>query len=95
IRATPAHSGDGDEPIDVDKYSEEFTGGENEEEMMGDGIGGEASGVAQEDDSDSEWHDIKDILRAEREEVSVEKEAFFLKGFPSQDSKGDDESVAG
>ncbi|KAH9312100.1 hypothetical protein KI387_027135, partial [Taxus chinensis] len=58
-----------DEPFDVESDSEEFTGGETEAEMMG----GKAGGMVKEDDSDSEWHDTQDILRAERVEASTEK----------------------
>ncbi|KAH9300757.1 hypothetical protein KI387_012340, partial [Taxus chinensis] len=50
IGAAPAHSGEGDEPIDVDSDSEEFTREETEEETMGEGIGGGAGGTDEEDD---------------------------------------------
>ncbi|KAH9317063.1 hypothetical protein KI387_018832, partial [Taxus chinensis] len=74
IGAAPSHSGEGDEPINVDSDFEEFTRGETEEEMMEEGAGGEAGGMAKEDDSNSEWHNTQDILRGERAEVSAEKE---------------------
>ncbi|KAH9298724.1 hypothetical protein KI387_030406, partial [Taxus chinensis] len=57
IAMGPAHSSD--DPIDIDSESEEFTGGETEEEI--------------EEDSDPEWHDTQDIMQAERAEQSAER----------------------
>ncbi|KAH9308444.1 hypothetical protein KI387_036355, partial [Taxus chinensis] len=69
ITVGPAHSRD--DPIDVDSKSEGFTRRETEEdtEETKTGVGG----TCEEDDSDSEWHDTHDILRAEREKQSVDR----------------------
>ncbi|KAH9296003.1 hypothetical protein KI387_039591, partial [Taxus chinensis] len=67
IGTGPTHSGD--EPIDVDSESEEFTREETEDKTMG----GEVGETAEEDDSDSEWHDTQSILRPKRVEESAEK----------------------
>ncbi|KAH9308145.1 hypothetical protein KI387_036056, partial [Taxus chinensis] len=50
IKAAPTFSWEEDEPVDVESKSEEFTGGDTKEETMGEGVGGEASGMAEEYD---------------------------------------------
>ncbi|KAH9289906.1 hypothetical protein KI387_034023, partial [Taxus chinensis] len=67
ITASPAHSSD--DPIDIDSESEEFTGGETEEETED----MEVSESGGEEDSDPEWHDTQEILQAERAEQSAER----------------------
>ncbi|KAH9297168.1 hypothetical protein KI387_028850, partial [Taxus chinensis] len=67
IATGPTHSSD--EPIDMDSESKEFTRGEIEEETEE----MEISGMGGEDDSDPEWHDTQEILRAERAEWSAER----------------------
>ncbi|KAH9318181.1 hypothetical protein KI387_019950, partial [Taxus chinensis] len=60
IATGPAHSSD--DPIDIDSESEEFIGGETEEETKD----MEVSESGGEEDSDPEWHDTQEILQAER-----------------------------
>ncbi|KAH9329436.1 hypothetical protein KI387_001544, partial [Taxus chinensis] len=69
-----------DDPIDIDSDSEESTEGGSEEQM---------------DDSDPEWHDTQDIMQAEREEQSAERETLVSEEPLSQGRGGEDESVAG
>ncbi|KAH9303229.1 hypothetical protein KI387_014812, partial [Taxus chinensis] len=89
IAAGPAHSSD--DPIDIDSESEEFTGGETEEETED----MEVSESGGEEDSDPEWHDTQEILQAERAEQSAERVTLVSEEFPSQDLGGEDESVVG
>ncbi|KAH9307989.1 hypothetical protein KI387_035900, partial [Taxus chinensis] len=87
IVAAPTHSGEEDEPIDVDSKFEEYTGDETKEESVGEemgeeGLGGETGEAThmEEEESDPEWHDTQDMLRVAWE------------GPPPQDGGGDDES---
>ncbi|KAH9322927.1 hypothetical protein KI387_017566, partial [Taxus chinensis] len=89
IHASPAHSSD--DPIDIDSESEEFTGGEMEEETED----MEVSESGGEEDNDLEWHDTQEILQAERAEQSAERVTLVSEELPSQDLGGEDESVAG
>ncbi|KAH9307571.1 hypothetical protein KI387_035482 [Taxus chinensis] len=101
IVAAPAHSGEQDEPIDLDFDSEEDTGDETEEsvgeDMEDEGVGvgtGEAAHV-EEEESDPEWHDTQEMLRAAYEEASAERETLVSESTLPHGGEGDDESVIG
>ncbi|KAH9299894.1 hypothetical protein KI387_044117 [Taxus chinensis] len=74
-----AHSSD--DPINVDSESEEFTGGETEEET--------------EEESDPKWYDTQDIMQVARAEQCAERETLVSEEPLSQGHGGEDESVAG
>ncbi|KAH9319447.1 hypothetical protein KI387_021216, partial [Taxus chinensis] len=85
IAVGPAHSSDG--PIDIDSESEEFTGGETEEEPEA-----QVNELGGEEDNDPEWHDTQDILQAERVKQSAERVTLVSEEMASQDLGGEDES---
>ncbi|KAH9313243.1 hypothetical protein KI387_028278, partial [Taxus chinensis] len=87
IATGPAHSSD--DPIDIDSESEEFTGGETEEETEDMEVSESGGG----EDSDPEWHDTQEILQAERAEQSAERVTLVSEELPSQDLGREDESV--
>ncbi|KAH9304853.1 hypothetical protein KI387_009257, partial [Taxus chinensis] len=88
ITTGPAHNRN--DPIDIDSKSEDFTGGETEEETEA-----EVSELGGEENSDPEWHDTQDILQVERAEQSAERVTLVSEEPPSQDLCGEDESIAG
>ncbi|KAH9314445.1 hypothetical protein KI387_023072, partial [Taxus chinensis] len=89
IGVTPSHSGEEDEPIDLDSNFEEDAG----DDMEGESVEEEDEGVrpSEGDDSDPEWHDTQEILIAAHEEASTERETLVLE----EALGGDDESMIG
>lgn len=85
----PTHSSD--DPIDIDSESEEFTGGQTEEETED----VEISELGGEEYSDPELHDTQEILQAKREEQSAERVTLVSEELLSQDLRREDESMVG
>ncbi|KAH9315000.1 hypothetical protein KI387_023627, partial [Taxus chinensis] len=81
-----AHSGEEDEPLDLESESKEDLGDDMEAESIGEED--EGAGPSEEADSDCEWHDTQEILREANEEVNVERENMVSE----ETLGGDDES---